>query len=109
MGGRFRASGSGGANAAIRNVRRVQRGGANAAIRNVRRVQRGGANAAIRNVRRVQRGGANAAIRNVRRVQRGGRRSPAKVRHAERPSPNPSRRAGGEHDETPHESGIGLR
>ena len=46
-------------------------------------------------------GGANAAIRNVRRVRRGGGRSPAKARHAERPTPNPSRRAGGEHDGTP--------
>ena len=93
VGARFRASGSGGANAAIRNVRRVQRGGANAAIRNVRRVQRGG---------------ANAAIRNVRRVKRGGGRSPAKTLHAERPSPDPSRRAGGEPNGTPtrHESCI---
>ena len=55
-------------------------------------------------------GGANAVTRNVRRVQRGGR-SLAKVRHAERPSPGPSRkreggkgagshRAGWRHDET---------
>ena len=51
-------------------------------------------------------GGANAAIRNVRRVQRGGGRSPAKARHAERPSPGPSRRAGGERNAPEHESCI---
>ena len=45
-------------------------------------------------------GGANAAIRNVRRIRRGGRRSLSKTRHAERPTPGPSRRAGGEHDGT---------
>ena len=63
---------------------------------------------AIRNDRRVKRGGANAAIRNVRRVKRGGGRSPAKTLHAERPSPDPSRRAGGEPNGTPtrHESCI---
>ena len=55
----------------------------------------GGANAAIRNVRRVRRGGANAAIRNVRRVRRGGGRSPGGRPSAEKPTPGPSRRAGG--------------
>ncbi len=38
-------------------------------------------------------GGANAAIRQVRRVSRGGGHSPARARHAERPSPGPSRQA----------------
>ena len=41
------------------------------------------------------------------RASGSGRRSPATVRHAERPSPNPSRRAGGEKTECPgHESCI---
>ncbi len=56
-----------------------------------RQRKRGGANAAIRIVRRVQRGRANAAIRIVHRVQCGGGRSPAKTRHAVRPSPILSR------------------
>ena len=46
-------------------------------------------------------GGANAAIRNVRRVRRGGRRSPAEARRAARPSPDPSRPAGGGHVRMP--------
>ena len=45
-------------------------------------------------------GGVNAALRKFRRVRRGDGRSPAKARHAGRPSPNPSRRARGEHDGT---------
>ena len=49
---------------------------------------------------------ARTAIRKVCRVQRGGGRSSATARHAERPSPNPSRRAGGEHNGAPPGHGF---